>query len=221
MTVVTPESERQFRRSLAPWIGLTVVIVFISAVCYFGRKRSPVLPPARPIQILPSDPEALVELLAVDSTHRLTPYGHPVPVVHRAYDKLVEKGKEAFPALLAHLDDDRPSVTDRAVETPDVKFNCRAILTDILCPVPYEYQRRQGSPVFGFRLFLNGTIDEWLKEREHMTVEEINIEALSWMVEQESALGFRDDTERERILGPLQRRIAEIKSKSLKEQLSP
>lgn len=61
-------------------------------------------------------------------------------------------------------------------------------------------------------LFDGRSVATWLAEREHMSLTEMQIEALEWLIDQEKRIGFPTEQDREDCLYPLERQRDRLKS---------
>jgi hypothetical protein len=172
--------------------------------------------------------EGLIQQLAISSdAARMEPV--PTPSIHtprtdkrvRAYesaDKIKQYGKKAFPFLLRHLNDGRQSVAFRSVLPSTVGDACYSLLSQMIFAIPEDCIRgreREGPegkvverPYFsGYCPFDTTSLEKWLKDRDQMSLEEIQLEALKWLISEEEKLGFPSDEYRKDIILPLQRRV--------------
>jgi hypothetical protein len=61
-------------------------------------------------------------------------------------------------------------------------------------------------------LFGRSTLKEWLKAREGRSLRDLQIEALSWLIKREQAIGFQNENDKKQYLYSLQRQLEKIKS---------
>jgi hypothetical protein len=136
-----------------------------------------------------------------------------------------EYGAVAFPFLIKHLNDRRQSVAMRRVMPANVGDACYCIITQQLYALPDGYRGsfyRKGSdgelherPVSMVDLFSHQSLTAWLEKRKGKSLTEMQIEALSWVIEKERAIGARTKDDENEFLAPLETRL-----KSLKASLS-
>jgi hypothetical protein len=182
---------------------------------------------------LPDDIDGLIELLAIsDKPAGNEPIYTPGPETPRndprwlaidAAEGLRKKGVAAFPNLVQHLDDKRQSVAFRSVIPHDVGDACFCIIREQVFSLPKDYRRsynRTGAdtksrprpyfiePV----LFDHSTLPKWLEQRKDKSLREMQIEALTWLIEEERKIGFRNEEDKRAYLDPLERRLGEIKA---------
>jgi hypothetical protein len=177
--------------------------------------------------------ERLIEQLAIsDKPAAMAPVYTPsidTPRTDRrviaieAAKKLKTYGKAAFPFLLAHLDDNRQSIACRRIIPQTVGLACLCIIEDQIIALPSDYQgsfMRKGKdgeshprPVFMKPyLFTSETVAQYLEDRKDKSLEEMQVEALEWLIEQEKKIGFYSEEQENEILGPLRRQLQQIKS---------
>ena len=179
--------------------------------------------------------EALIEKLAISdqpagqdpiyTPPKDTPRTDKRVVAYDAASKLKSYGKKAFPYLLKHFDDKRQSVAFRRVIPHDVGDACYCIICSQIFYLPQDYRGsfyRTGADgktherayFSNDGLFTCDTIESWLEERKEKSLEEMQIEALQWLIEQEKQIGFRNEEDKDNFLYPLERQLAEVKKKS-------
>lgn len=177
--------------------------------------------------------EALIEKLAISSEPAIdgpvftpmegTPSNDPRVIAYEAAAKLAELGDVAFPQLLAHQHDERQSVAFRRVLRHTVGLACYSIVEDAIYNLPDDYRGsfyREGAdgqlherPRFlAPGVFERDTVEAWLAERQGQSLTELQIEALEWLIEQETRIGFVNEADRHEMLGPLQRQLARLKA---------
>lgn len=173
-------------------------------------------------QLAISDKPAAMEPVYTPSID--TPRTDKRVIAFEAAKKLKTYGKAAFPFLLAHLDDNRQSVAFRRVIPHTVGLSCLCIIEDQIIALPSDYQGsfyRKGKdgelhprPRFMEpHLFTSKTIAQYLEDRKDKSLEEMQVEALEWLIEQEKKIGFQSEEQENEILGPLRRRLRQIKGK--------
>ena len=141
-----------------------------------------------------------------------------------AVEELIKIGYPAFRALAASLEDRRQSISMESYKRKDVGMVCYHILTHQIYAMPkgYSYSlRRQGSdgkshrrPGFGNDVFPSGGLAAWLESRRGKPLVEIQIEALSWVLDMEKQIGARTEEERQIYIAPLEQRLDELKKTS-------
>jgi hypothetical protein len=106
-----------------------------------------------------------------------------------------------------------------------VGLACFAIIEAQVFPLPSNYAgsfARAGvdgemhdRPLFSKPGPFNAdTVAVWLEARDGKTLTEIQIEAVEWLIAQETKIGFPTDADREKYLYPLERQVAELKEKA-------
>ena len=134
-------------------------------------------------------------------------------------------GKQAFPYLLEHLDDNRESVElQRLNRRQDVGDACYSIIAYQILDIPPDFamsifrtgadgkshQRPCSSAVQD--LFDSSTIAAWLKQREAEPLVALQVEALEWLLEEENKIGYPDSKSKSEIHDPLVRHLESIKA---------
>ena len=181
------------------------------------------------------DPAELIEKLALtkgpaSNSDGWTYNKDEVNATYIIADKLRRQGKKSKALLLKHLDDNRRSVPYQAVASRNqtVGHTCYHILRQQIFALPkdyyYEGYWRDGADGEGYRtpyfyetnglkpsLFDRSTIRKWLKDREKKTFQEIQIEALTWILNKEKSIGFPTESDKKRYLYPLERQLKKIK----------
>ena len=142
-------------------------------------------------------------------------------IAFAAAKRLRAFGAEAFPYLLEALDDKRQSVGFRRVLPSTVGDACFCVIEDQLYALPDNYRGsfyRQGKdgaqherPVFLKELFSPGTIREWLEERPGRSLEQLQLEALGWVLNEEEKIGAATPDDQRKFLRPLRTKYAELK----------
>ncbi len=179
------------------------------------------------------DPAELIERLALsvgpakDATR--TYNKEKQDFAYAAADKLRRQGEKSHGLLLKHLTDERLSVPFEAVRYATVGHACYHILRQQIfaCPDDYGYDGywRKGADGRLYRnpyfyetndlkpsLFGRSTLKEWLKAREGRSLRDLQIEALSWLIKREQAIGFQNENDKKQYLYSLQRQLEKIKS---------
>jgi len=141
-------------------------------------------------------------------------------IAFAAAAKLRAFGAEAFPYLLDALDDKRQSVGFRRVLPSTVGDACFCVIEEHLYALPKDYRGsfyRQGKdgknherPVFLKELFSPATIRDWLEERRGRRLEELQLEALGWVLDEEEKIGAATPGDQKNFLRPLRTKYAEL-----------
>lgn len=154
---------------------------------------------------------------------------HAQKKVFVAMDQLRLMGQDAFEALIAHGDDKEYSYTGLYAAYVDQSVGevCLGIIEAQVITGGRGYKAREGadgkyhvSPSF---LYFSkyyaapesrrSGFSKWYDDHKNKTLREMQAEALEWRIEQEKAIGFPDEKEREYFLHPLERHLAELKGK--------
>ena len=218
----------------------TPLFLLISYTILCGCAGSP---PEQKNRSTSSDIEALIEKLAISeqlagdfpvyTPSRNTPKTDKRIVAYDAADKIKSYGKLAFPYLLKHLGDKRQSVAFRRVIPHDVADACYCIIRSQVFLLPESYHgsfyrkgadgENHGRPYFlKPALFTPQTIESWLAERRDMTLSEMQIEALQWLIEKEKEIGFQNKEDKKKFLYPLERQLKKVErrlNKDTKEEI--
>lgn len=178
------------------------------------------------------DAMLIQESAPTDNSATVASEKDPIGDDFRAFDELIRRGRLAFPTLLKHLNDQRPSgVPLRAVTSPDsISYACFRILKCQILPFPAGYSRslfRRGTddrlhPRPGMddhNPFNRENIGEWLAAREHRSITEIQIEGVQWLIAEEKKIGFHDSSESDLVLKPLEEELARLKKKSVQRSV--
>jgi hypothetical protein len=176
---------------------------------------------------------ALIEKLAISqepaefrpvyTPSKDTPRSDPRVIAFEAAERLRECGKDAFPGLLAHLEDDRQSVAFVCRLPADVGLACFTIIEGMVYGLPGDYRgslHREGADgqlhervLFAKpAMFDPNSAEAWLDAREDKSLTEIQVEALEWLIEQEKQIGFPTEEDRELYLYPLERQRDRLSS---------
>ena len=123
----------------------------------------------------------------------------------QAFKELMQLKEEAFPVLVAHLDDKRPSVPFRNhIANSSVGYACYLVIYYQLQDRPegysrYGYQRlgRDGEqhvqPYWDGSPFDQvGGVDRWLAANQDLNYVEKQIKCLQWLLDKEKAIGAPD-----------------------------
>jgi hypothetical protein len=111
--------------------------------------------------------------------------------INGASSQLKAAGKAAWPQLFAHLQDRRESTPSADVIGPhDVGQKCYYILRGQIMDFPqgYPYSKLLASHSISFR----PTIDDWLKQRQDRSMDEIRYEVLGTLLDMESYANERE-----------------------------
>jgi len=228
-------TQRPAHRTLSTLALATLVGLTVCGGC--TRTDRAVTPAAQPAQT--QDPEAvrqriaaLIEKRAISQDEATdepvytpsidTPTSDPRGQAFEAAEELTAYGRTAFPALIAHFDDRRQSVAFRRTNRATVGLACFAIIEDQVYPTPSDYRGsfyRTGAdgktherPLFlKPGLFDRSTAAVWLAAREHKSLLEIQIEALTWLIGEENGIGCPEEKDRELYVYPLQRQLERLK----------
>ncbi len=139
-----------------------------------------------------------------------------------AYQKLFEIGYPAFPLLLKHLNDKQRGFVLRATCPLTLGHSCYFILEDKIYNYPKGYLNsltRTGKDGKNYLrthydiLFNKKNIKEWLNDRKDMTLKEIQIEVLKFIIKKEKAIGFTNKKQKEEILTPLLKQLKQLEAK--------
>lgn len=180
-----------------------------------------------------ADIRALIEKLAISDERasyepvytppRDTPPTDKRIVAYHAAEALVAHGLDAFPYLLQALRDNRQSVGFRRVLPSTVGDACYTLITRQLYALPDHYAgsiyrdgadgKLHGRPVFDKDLFEEHGLEQWLRQRQGFSLEELQLEALSWVLAEEERIGVAEPDDETHILQPLRRKVAELRSK--------
>ena len=144
-------------------------------------------------------------------------------MAYDAAEELKKFGAEAFPLLLASLDDIRQSVAFRRVLPSTIGDACYTLITIQLYSLPPDYSGsicRKGAdgrlherPVFSNDLFATLDLKHWLAARRGHTLRELQIEALGWVLSEEEKIGAATPSDEEKFLAPLRARYSVLKGK--------
>lgn len=134
-----------------------------------------------------------------------------------AYRKLIALGKDAFPALIDHVNEPAYSLSRSMsiMRSFSVGEVCFMILEDQVDLGKMNYKGRPGSDgkshqfkgyfsqFSGGRWYSQDGLRAWWRGHRQMTLREMQVEALQWRIERERAIGFPGEGDRERYLKPL------------------
>ena len=130
----------------------------------------------------------------------------------RAEKKLVAMGKAAVPALIDNLSK-FPQIK-RTAYTPYVERPLLIIISAILDPIGATYKiRRVGdgksvssSTYFAVHFGTQAQARVWWDKHKTVSLEKIHRLIRDWYIDRESKLGFKDEEQKQEILGEIQRR---------------
>ena len=144
---------------------------------------------------------------------------------YAAAEALHALGKQAFPHLLEHLDDNRESVEfQRLNRRQYVGEACYCIIAYQILDVPPDFAMsifRTGADGKSHErpyssaeqdLFDSSTIAAWLKQREAEPLVALQVEALEWLLEEENKIGYPDSKSKSEIHDPLARHLESMKA---------
>ena len=140
--------------------------------------------------------------------------------VRRAEQRLRDRGPAAFPDLVAKLEDARYAYSEYYDQwrNPLVGEVCFYIIEDQVDFDGYDYKTRLGAdgkqhekPSCLWSICTQGKMQEWWKARAGKTLTELQTEAVEWTVAEEKKIGFKDRAQEEQVLGPLLKRLGELK----------
>jgi hypothetical protein len=147
-------------------------------------------------------------------------------IAYQAADQLEKIGYPAFPKLAAKLDDRRQSAAFGRWKRMDVGMACYSILMWQIYSLPDDVSGsfyRQGAdgkmherPVYFDQIWEQEGLGPWLDARKAKPLADIQLEALSWVLERERAIGAADEEARLDHIAPLERRLEELKKQSEK-----
>jgi hypothetical protein len=134
----------------------------------------------------------------------------------RAERKLVAMGKKAVPALIDNLNRKFPQIK-RTAYTPYVECPLLIIISAILDPIGATYKiRRVGdgksvssSTYFAVYFGTQAQARAWWDKHKTDSLEKIHRLIRDWYIDRESKLGFKDEEQKQEILGEIQRRFKE------------
>lgn len=143
--------------------------------------------------------------------------------VSQAYGKLWRIGFTAFDQLVAASNDPRHSFSEiyAAWRNHSVGDACFMIIESQVDFYGEGYKSRDGvdgrhsvKPQYLWYVRENQGLEVWWTKRRGRSLADLQIESLVWTIERENEMGFTDDTQRDRILSPLQRRLALLREMS-------
>jgi hypothetical protein len=201
------------------------VLPLLSVFILLGCGGPHDIPPSVGVDSRPSAEviENLIDELAI-SSDPTDDVGDRRARAFAAVEELSALGKQAFPYLLEHLDDNRESVElQRLNRRQDVGEACYCIIAYQILDIPPGYaipmvrtgadgelHHRPFSAEQG--LFDSSTITAWLKQREAEPLAALQVEALEWLLEQENKIGYPDSKSKATFHDPLVRHLESIKA---------
>lgn len=146
---------------------------------------------------------------------------------HQAFQKLRTYQQKAFPLLLQHLEDQRPSIHFKNhIENHTVGDACYWNIRFQLEARPKNYSeyglQREGKdgklhikPYWKSSPFAaDGGLTAWLKKHQHLSYTEMQIKCLQWLLENEKQIGASDSDSYYLNIAPLELRILELKQQN-------
>lgn len=220
------------------------VICILPALCWMAALCSLSLAgcaaPAGPAVAVPATTsptpaamKALIDRLAISDAEATadpvftptkdTPKTDRRVIAYDAGEELVELGAEAFPSLVASLNDKRQSVAFRRTLPSSVGEACYTLITRQLYALPPGYSGsifRKGAdgqhherPVFSKDLFSTVDLKQWLAARRGRTLGELQIEAFGWVLAEEEKIGAATPKDEEEFLSPLRAQSKALQGK--------
>ena len=142
-------------------------------------------------------------------------------IAYEAADQLTEIGYPAFPKLVAKLDDRRQSAAFGRWKRMDVGMACYSILMWQIYSLPDDVSgsfyrtgadgKSRSRPVYLNQIWDEEGLGPWLEARKEKPLIDIQLEALSWVLENERAIGAVDEEAKNDHIVPLERRLDELK----------
>jgi hypothetical protein len=131
----------------------------------------------------------------------------------RAERKLVTMGKTAIPALIDNLNRKFPQIKKTAY-APYVERPLLIIISAILDPIGATYKIRRvsdgksvsSSTYFAVHFGTQAQARVWWNKHKTDSLEKIHRLIRDWYIDRESKLGFKDEEQKQQILGEIQRR---------------
>lgn len=178
---------------------------------------------------------ALIEKLAISqhpaSRGPIETFNNPrnaelVRQVHAAAGEIEKLGFAAFPHLMAHLEDLRQSVPFRRVLPSTVGDACLSIIMRQVYALPEGYSEtaslyRRGAngelheqPVWSREIYDGVGARKWLTDRKGRTLQDLQIEALEWVLEIQKGIGARTKSERDEYIAPLETQLTKLRRKT-------
>lgn len=192
--------------------------------------------PAPDLAALPVDKriDALIERLAISNEpaaeepvytpSRDTPKSDRRMVAYGAAEELRKLGYAAFPQLIAKLDDRRQSGAFGRWRRHDVGMACYSILMWQVYSLPDDASAsfyRTGAdgkphsrPVHLDQIWEKEGLGPWLEARKKQPLIEIQLEALSWVLDREREIGAQDEEAKKEHIAPLERGLEKLKKEA-------
>lgn len=154
---------------------------------------------------------------------KLTPEDEEGDRVLRVREQLRDIGMPAFDALISARVDERYSYSwvYAAWRNHSVGDACFMIVESQVVFHGFGYKSREAAdgrhavkPSYLRHLRAQKRLGQWWADRRGRTLRELQVESLEWTIAQERFLGFTDDEQRDRILKPLEERLAELQKQS-------
>jgi hypothetical protein len=147
--------------------------------------------------------------------------------VFDAKRQLTKMGKDAFPALIEHGNDEgySLSISIAVLGGYSVGDVCLMIIEGQVDLAGMRYKARDGadgkihnhegyfSQYQGAKGGRRAAFKKWYDEHQAKTLKEMQIEALEWAIKREKAIGFPGEKSKEWYLTPLERKLDELKKK--------
>ena len=146
--------------------------------------------------------------------------------INSAGSSLSHLGRDAWPVLLQHLDDERESVPAREVSGPyDVGHQCYCILSGQVVNLPKGYIKAKtregkdgkGRMTPGLYYSFSPDLKNWLHERREWTLTRMQLEVITNVLKENDEIGYANNEDRDRIRGLLLEHIKLLESKQAKE----
>jgi hypothetical protein len=152
--------------------------------------------------------------------------------VEKARKKLIALGKDAFPALIEHVQDkgySRPISTAilRGLSVGEV---CFMIIEGQVDLAGIRYKSRDGSDGYHYvhrgyfsqyckkAWYTRDGLRKWWKDNKNRSLKEMQIEALKWAIARERRIGFPGKKDREHYLDPLLEELNRLTKKEPKKK---
>lgn len=148
--------------------------------------------------------------------------------IYQASLELRAAGKDAWPILFQHLNDQRPSDAFAAVMQPhDVSHAVYyTLLNQVNCMPPGYYRSKVRKISEGKSTSYSGRyldidqskIKEWLEQRSHLSLNEIKLQSAMWTLKKENEAGYPDEKEKNRIQKVLKKEISRLEKLAKREK---
>jgi hypothetical protein len=137
--------------------------------------------------------------------------------VEKAREKLIALGKDAFPILIDHLNDEpySRSISTAIWRSLTMGNVCFGIIEEQVDLIGMTYKARTGSDgkEYTYRGYFSSYcedhwysqagVQKWWKENKHQSIREMQIAALRWRIAKESKIGFPDKESEHHYLRPV------------------